>query len=417
MHSLDFIRMHLLALPLAKFAIALAILFGVPPLSRLMRLPAVVGFLITGIIIGPHCLRVFGEQHPVVGFFAELGKLLLMFFAGLEIDLALFQKAKNKSIAFGLLTTILPLLLGTGVALLFGYAVIPSMVIGSLLGSHSLLGLPIAASLGKARMEPVVVTVGATVLSDLLSLIVFAICVPTFQTGFSLVSLGVQLLEILIFVPFILIGVSRAGAWLLSKVEEAEDTYFIVMLAVMVVAGVIAESINLPDIVGGFLAGLAVNEAVQERSAKEKLAFFGNSLFIPAFFVSTGFLIDPSRFVSVISHNLALVIAIVLALVIGKAIAAQIAGRAFAYSSAARNTMWALTLPQVAATLAAALVAYDTFNRSGERLLDVKMMNVVLILMLVTAMLGPILTALFAPKLLPYSPDQVQLPNSDQRAH
>lgn len=120
---------------------------------------------------------------------------------------------------------------------------------------------------------------------------------------------------------------------------------------------------------------------------------------------------------SVISHNLALVIAIVLALVIGKAIAAQIASRAFAYPSAARNTMWALTLPQVAATLAAALVAYNTFNRSGERLLDVKMMNVVLVLMLVTAILGPILTALFAPKLLPSSPDQVQLPNSDHRAH
>jgi Kef-type K+ transport system membrane component KefB len=91
-----------------------------------------------------------------------------------------------------------------------------------------------------------------------------------------------------------------------------------------------------------------------------------------------------------------LVIAVIVALVVGKAIASQIAGRAFAYSSAARNAMWSLTLPQVAATLAAALVAYDTYNHAGQRLLDLKMMNVVLVLMLTTAVLGPILTRHFA---------------------
>lgn len=402
MHGLDFIREHLLALPsLAKFALALGILVGIPPLSRLVRLPPVVGLLLTGVVIGPHGLELFGEKRPVVDFFAEVGKLLLLFFAGLEIDLALFMKAKHRSIAFGLLTTILPLLLGTGVALLFGYAVIPAIVIGSLLGSHSLLGLPITVSLGKARTEPVVVTVGATVLSDLLSLIVFAICVSTFQTGFSAASLVIQLLELAIFVPFILLGVSRAGAWLLRKVEEVEHAYFIVMLAVMAVAGMVAESINLPDIVGAFLAGLAVNAAVHDKSAKEKLEFFGDSLFIPTFFVATGFLIDPVSFGRVVAHNFALVISIILALVVGKAIASLVAGKAFAYSSAARYTMWALTLPQVAATLAAALVAYDTFNRAGQRLLDVKMMNVVLVLMLTTAILGPILTQHFARRMNP----------------
>jgi Kef-type K+ transport system membrane component KefB len=243
--------------------------------------------------------------------------------------------------------------------------------------------------------------VGATVLSDLLSLIVFAICVSTFQTGFSPASLVIQLLEIAIFVPFILVGVSRAGAWLLRKVEEVEHAYFIVMLAVMALAGTIAESINLPDIVGAFLAGLAVNAAVQDQAAKEKLEFFGDSLFIPAFFVATGFLIDPVSFGNVLAHNFALVVAIVLALVVGKAIASLVAGKVFAYSSAARYTMWALTLPQVAATLAAALVAYDTSNRAGQRLLDVKMMNVVLVLMLTTAILGPILTQHFARRMNP----------------
>ncbi|HEY2117606.1 MAG TPA: cation:proton antiporter [Candidatus Acidoferrum sp.] len=245
MEVLDFIRTHLLALPpLAKFAVALAIIVGAPPLSRRLRLPSVVGFLLAGIVFGPHGLSLFGEHRPIADFFAELGKLLLMFFAGLEIDLALFQKARNRSIVFGLLTTILPLLLGTGVAMLFHYQTIPAFVIGSLLASHTLLGLPIIARLGETRIEPVTITVGATVISDTLSLIVFAICVSTFQTGFSAASFGRQVVEIVIFVPLILFGVSGLGAWLLKRVENDEDAYFIVMLAILAVAGLIAESIN-----------------------------------------------------------------------------------------------------------------------------------------------------------------------------
>ena len=68
------------------------------------------------------------------------------------------------------------------------------------------------------------------------------------------------------------------------------------MLAMMMVAGVLADSINLPGIVGAFLAGLAVNAAVHEKPEKKKLEFFGNSFFIPIFFIVTGFLIDPLAF-------------------------------------------------------------------------------------------------------------------------
>jgi Kef-type K+ transport system membrane component KefB len=229
----------------------------------------------------------------------------------------------------------------------------------------------------------------------------FAVCVSTFQTGFSLPTLAIQVLEIAIFVPFILFGVSRCGAWLLKKTEDDEGAYFLIMLAILAVSGLIAESINLPVIVGSFLAGLAVNAAVQNKPVKEKLDFFGRSLFIPLFFVGIGFLIDPPLFLSTIVFNLPLVIGIILALLAGKAIAAGIAGRRFNYTPAARKTVWSLTLPQVAATLDAALVGYDTLNGAGERLLDAKMLNAVLVLMLTTSILGPVLTERFGKRLLP----------------
>ena len=400
MDILEFIRTHAESLPLlARFAIAMALIVGIPPLARRARLPVVVGLLLGGIVVGPYGLGIFPVHPAVADFFAELGKLMLMFFAGLEIDLALFQRARNRSILFGFCTTLIPQVLGTAVGLWFGLSLIPAVVLGSLLASHTLLGSSIVARLGVTRLEPITITFGATMISDTLSLVVFAVCVSTYQSGFSVSGMTLQLVEIAVFIPLILVGLSRVGAIALKKVEADENAYFVFLLAIVAVAGLLATVINLPGIVGAFLAGLAVNEAVRDQPAKVKLEFVGNSVFIPIFFIVTGFLIDPVVFFHSIVDHFALVAAIIGALLVGKWLAVEIAGRAFAYTPAARKTMWSLTLPQVAATLAATLVAYDTFDPAGQRLLDKEVLNAVLVLMLTTAILGPVLTERFAPRL------------------
>jgi Kef-type K+ transport system membrane component KefB len=203
---------HVLALPdLAKFAVIIAAIVGFPRLAARIGLPPMVALLLFGVNLGPHVLGFFGEHRPIADFFAELDRLLLMFSAGLEIDIALFRRAQTRSIIFGIVTTTVPLLFGTMLGLGFGYSIIPAIVVGSLLASHTLLGVPIVRPLGDMRLEPIVVTIGATVLSDTLSLIVFAVCVSTSTTGFSPEGLAIQLIEIAVFVPLILIGLSRAG--------------------------------------------------------------------------------------------------------------------------------------------------------------------------------------------------------------
>src|SRR5882757_4829193 len=371
----------------------------IPLVSRRMHIPAAVGLLLGGILVGPYVLDIFGTLGPVADFLAELGKLLLMFFAGLEIDLALFRRARNRSIALGVVTTILPLLFGTVVGLAFGYAAIPAIVIRSLLASHTPLGLPVISRLGLGNSEPVTVAIGATVMSDTLSLVVFAVCVSIFTTGFSPSSLAVLLAEIAGYILLVLFGLSRLGAYLLSRVKDEEDAYFIVMLGIMAIAGVLADAIQLPGIVGAFLAGLAVNASAREAPASEKLQFLGKSVFIPIFFVVTGFLIDPVKFVYEIFDNFLIVTSIIGALLAGKWAAAWLVGRANGYILNAQLTIWLLTLPQVAATLAATLVAHETLNAAGERLLDDRMLNVVLVLVFTTSLLGPVLTERFAPRM------------------
>jgi Kef-type K+ transport system membrane component KefB len=183
-------------------------------------------------------------------------------------------------------------------------------------------------------------------------------------------------------------------------VENEEDTYFIVMLAILAGTALRAQVINLPGIVGAFLAGLALNAAVNDKPAKSKLEFMSNTLFVPCFFAVTGFLIDPLALARGFRSEFLLAGGLIAALVVGRWVAAEGAGRACGYTSAARKTMWSLTPPQLAATLAAALVATKTVNATGQALIDGRILNCVLGMVLVTAIPGPVLTQCFAPRML-----------------
>ena len=213
-------------------------------------------------------------------------------------------------------------------------------------------------------------------------------------------ALALLLAEIAGYIVLVLFGLSRIAAYVLKRVEDEEDAYFVLMLCIMAIAAVLADAIQLPGIVGAFLAGLAVNASARDKPASAKLDFLSKSLFIPIFFIVTGFLINPVEFVQGIIDNFLLVAGIFAALLVGKWIAAWVVGRAFGYSRDEQLTVWSLTLPQVAATLAATLVAHDTLGTAGQRLLDDRMLNVVLVLVLVTAILGPVLTEHFAPRLV-----------------
>jgi len=131
----QFIHAHLPALStLPGAAVFFAIIVGAATLARRLKLPPAVLLLLAGLAIGPHALGLVEEHHPIADFLGEIGKLILMFSAELEVNLSLFRRVKNRALFFGLLTTTAPQLLGTSVGLLFGYPFIPAVVIGSLLG-------------------------------------------------------------------------------------------------------------------------------------------------------------------------------------------------------------------------------------------------------------------------------------------
>lgn len=377
--------------PLARFAIAMMLIFAIPPLCRLARLPPVVGFVAAGFLIGPGGIGIIPRNPEVASFFAEIGKLLLMFFVGLEIDLALFKRVRHRSMMFGIMTFAFPLLAGTLVGLASGYPLNGAVVIGSLLSSHTLIAYPIVEEAGQSRNEAVTVTVGATVLTDLASLLVLALCIPIHTTGFSLASLTSQLLQLALFLPAVLLGIGWLSRKLFTLVPS-QGGQFAGMMVLIAIAALGAELIHLEGIIGAFLAGLALNTASRGSRARQELEFIGNHMFIPIFFMTIGFLIAPGAFYDTLMFHAGLVVAIIFSLIGAKLLAALAAGYLYGYSRSEVLMMWSLSLPQVAATLAVALVAYQTVNAAGEPLIGKPVVDAVIVLLLVTSVLGPVLT-------------------------
>jgi Kef-type K+ transport system membrane component KefB len=274
------------------------------------------------------------------------------------------------------------------------------VLIGAVFASHTLLGFPIVQRLGLIRTEAVTVAICATIFVDVAALLVVAVCIPIQTTGFSPSAFLLQVLELAIYVPVVLVGLSHAAHFLIARLHASKEGQLLVLLLVVAVAAIGAEAIHLEGIIGAFLAGLAVNRSVQHSPAKEELEFLGNALFIPMFFVTIGFLIDVRVFLDSIVSNLGLVCGVVATPILAKWAAAVATQKAFGYSRDEGLVMWVLTVPHVAATLAVALTAYDAKDASGQRLIDEPILNSLLVLVVVSAVLGPILTELFGKRLV-----------------
>jgi Kef-type K+ transport system membrane component KefB len=380
---------------LVRFAIIMAIFLFIPPLCLRVGVPRGVGLLLAGVALGPSGLGTLPKAAPVAEFFAEIGKLLLMFFAGLEIDLSQFRRTGKRSLVFGCLTFSTPFVVGIAVGLLAGYGWLTAVLIGSIIASHTLLGFPIVQRMKLVTDEPVAVTIGGTVFTDLTALLVLSVCLAIHSTGFYPSVLAVQIGEMLAYVLLVFIGLSALGRWLIERMGDSKPRQVTLIFLIIALAGFGAEAIHLEPIIGAFLAGLAINRALRESEAKEQLDFLGNTLFIPMFFVSIGFLIDVRVFLQTLGARIGLVIGIVGGLIAAKFIAARLTQQIFRYSRSQGGLIWSLSIPQVAATLAPAIVAFETKNAEGVRLIDEPVLNTMLVLVVVTSMLGPMLTEYF----------------------
>lgn len=378
--------------PIATFVLLLAIALIIPPIFERFKLPGLVGLLVAGVVFGGSGLRWFDPDADTMKLLSEIGKIYLMFAAGLEIDLVLFKKTRNRSLSFGVLTFSIPFIAGTAVGMLFGFGWLASVLIGSLLASHTLLAYPIVQRLGVVGNEAVTVTVGATIFTDVSALVVLAICLGINQGDFSVAKLITLLVSLAIYAIAVLIGLNQLAKYFFRATGKDEGSQFLFVMLSVFLAAVVAQLIGVENIIGAFLAGLAINNVIGDGPVKEKTEFVGSVLFIPMFFVYMGLLLDLNAMLSLL-QSIALPLTIVSALLASKLCASLGTKWLFGYSWPQTWVMWSLSIPQVAATLAAALVGYEA------GIINVQVFNSVIVLMLVTSILGPLVTARMARRL------------------
>lgn len=375
-----------------RLVLSLSLILLGPRLFQFLKLPGVLALILAGVLFGPKGLHLFRENGQVLLLFATLGKLLLLFFSGLDIDIDVLKTNLKKSLWLAAFSFTLPALAGLLIGLIFHYSIMSSLMIGVLFSSHSVIGYPILVKLGLAKYEPVAVTIGATAITDISSLLFFAICLPIHTTGFMLGPFFLQVLYIVGFIPAIIFGFRWIGKTVFRRLGEDPAEQMVFLLLIVGISARVAELVNIEPIVGAFLAGLAVSRTLPNIGVRTQLDTMGNSLFIPCFFISLGILIDPVLVLQTLHDHFMLALMIILGVVLTKFTAAWLSAKKTGYNSNQWILIGSLTTPQVSSTLAVALVAYESVNSQNERLIDLPLFNSILVLMVVSAVAGTVIT-------------------------
>ncbi len=372
--------------PVLIFSLVLFIILLSPILLRPIRVPGIIGLILSGVIIGPHGLN-WLEKSSAVNLFSTIGLLYIMFIAGLELDMNEFKKTKHKSLFFGFFTFIIPIAIGFPVCYYFlGYNMLPSILIASMFATHTLVSYPIVSRYGISKHEAVAITIGGTILTDTAVLIILAVITGASQGQINKefwVTLGVSFAVFL----FIMFGIiPRIAQWFFQKVQAEKTGQYIFVLTVVFFAAFMAEIAGLEPIIGAFVAGLALNKLIPHSSAlMNRIEFIGNAIFIPFFLISVGMIVD----ISVLTKGpMALIVAGTLTIVAiaGKFLAALATQLSFKYSSNQRNLIFGLSNSHAAATLAVIMVGFN------NNIIDENVLNGTILLILVTCIVASMVT-------------------------
>lgn len=368
--------------PVLIFALVMLIILLAPLIFKKIKVPGLVGIILSGTLVGPSVLGLL-ERDSTIELLGTVGLLYLMFMAGLSIDLNRFEKLRNRSIGFGIISYLFPAVGAYYLGILFfEYSVATSLLMGAIVGSHTLLAYPIADRMGITKNTAVTMSIGGTLVTDALSLGVLAVIAGTAGDASGLgywVGFGASVSAFVIGAVLIL---PRLGRWFFRNIKYHNNTDYVFMVAVLFTTAFLAELSGLASIIGAFLAGLLLNRLVPESGTlMSRIQFVGNAMFIPFFLISVGMLVDVNVLGSYDVWEKA--IGLILLVFIGKAVASLIIKLIFNYTMEEGLVIYGLTTPQSAATLAVTLLGYDLgfFNQTA--------VNAVVILILFSCILGP----------------------------
>ncbi len=367
------------------FFLVLCIILFAPILLNRLRIPHIVGMLLAGVLVGPHGLDLL-QRDSSFEIFGNVGLLYIMFLAGVEIDLADFNKNKYKSAVFGLTTFLFPFVIGGLLCRHFLHMEwVGALLVASMFSSHTLVAYSIVSRYGVNHNRSVNMAVGGTIITDTLSLIVLAV-VSQLVHGHNDPHFWLMMaVGVVVFIAAVIFLYPRMGRFFFRTFNDPVQQFIFVM-AMMFLAAIGAHMAGLEGLLGAFFAGIVLNRLIPAGSPlMGRIEFVGNAIFIPYFLIGVGMLIDMSVFVKGMG---AIIVAVVMVAggTLGKYLGAWIPQKIFRLHKEEGLMLFGLSEAHAAGTLAVVMVGYEL------GLFDETVLNATLVFILLTCIISSLAT-------------------------
>jgi Kef-type K+ transport system membrane component KefB len=286
------------------------------------KIPAIIGELMAGVILGNYVFHIIDTSNNVLMSFAEIGVIFLMFHVGLEIRVKDLFAVGRTAVFVGILGVLFPLVLGFASMFLLGYQVVESLFVATAILATSVgISIKVLQDMGLIKRTVAYIVLGAAVLDDILALICLALVKGLARNEFQTVEFSLLVVESLAFVGFLTFWgpklARRTHKWI-AKLNIPEGPFVFSVILCLGLAE-LADIIGLASIIGAFMAGIVIDELAGVYELESKVKYV-NEFLLPFFFVMMGAHLNPATFLR--PRLLFLVVIISLIAVLSKMIGA-----------------------------------------------------------------------------------------------
>lgn len=326
--------------PFLQLALALGILITAAKLGGYLSLrlgqPAVLGELLAGVIIGPSVLdflhwELFTDKHlgESIAHLAEIGVLLLMFIAGLELHLSDLAKSGKVSALAGTLGVVFPVVMGYALAVFYNMTALPALFIGLTLAATSVsISAQTLMELGVLRSRVGIGLLGAAVFDDILVVLGLSIVVALASEGGSgWLDVGFIIVRMVLY----LVVASAVGMWLFPRLSTlvarlpiSQGLIAFVFVVCLLYAWAAEVLGGMAAITGAFLAGLLFARSPLKEQIEHGMSNIAYGVFVPIFFINVGLAANAR---DLTGENLWLAVAMIIIAVISKIVGAGLGAR------------------------------------------------------------------------------------------
>ncbi|MFV0559424.1 MAG: cation:proton antiporter [Enterococcus sp.] len=259
--------------------------------SKRIGIPAVIGQLVVGVLLGKAALN-WVQSNELISIFSEIGVILLMFLAGLESDMSLLKKYFRPSIFVAILGIVFPVLFGWGTATFFHLPTNQAIFLGIILAATSVsISAEVLKELNVVNTKEGSTILGASVVDDILVVVILSLSLSLLggesQTN---LPLPLVLLEQLAYFILIFVVIRWIAPYVIRLADKLYVQSAVIIMSLVLCLGMsfVADLVGLSAVIGSFFAGIAISQTTAKKEVTTSIESIGYAIFIPVFFVSVG---------------------------------------------------------------------------------------------------------------------------------